>query len=151
MAASAFPWYCRPSAIKKERRIQGRSLSPDQEALQNSTWPTLPFGSAVQAPLLKLEGPFGPAWSVSGKQFLTLARRSNCRLDPLYWGNRLIVYPITPRSKVGSSIVLNIPSHPPVGNYCRAQIIPMPEGTARMGSRRAGADRPSLERCFKPR
>jgi hypothetical protein len=37
---------------KKERRNQGRSQSPGQGAVQNGPGPTLPCGSAVQAPLL---------------------------------------------------------------------------------------------------
>jgi hypothetical protein len=40
------------SAMKKGAPNQGSSRNPDQGAQKNSTWPTLPFGSAVKALLL---------------------------------------------------------------------------------------------------
>src|SRR5947209_6064449 len=55
-------------AKKEGAPNQGRSQNPDQGAQKNGTWPTLPFGSAVQAPLL-LQEPCGSGWSFSGKQY----------------------------------------------------------------------------------
>jgi hypothetical protein len=54
---------------KKGAPNQGRSRDPDQGAQKNSTWPTLPFGSAVQA-LLLLHEPEGSSWSFLWKQKL---------------------------------------------------------------------------------
>src|SRR5262249_21074602 len=55
-SAFGLSWMTSKRAKKKERRNQGRSPSPDQGAAKNSTWPTLPFGSAVQALLLCFKG-----------------------------------------------------------------------------------------------
>ena len=41
-----------PKKCKEERRIQGRSPSPREEAVQNSTWPTLPYRERGQYLLL---------------------------------------------------------------------------------------------------
>ena|GEM_PF-4996061 len=57
----------------------GRSRNPRQGAKQNSTWPTPPFGGAVQALLLFAKSLAAQFGGICGKQFLTLARRSNCR------------------------------------------------------------------------
>jgi hypothetical protein len=66
-------WFGRLPTIASDQRNkkgapnQGSSRNPDQGAQKNSTWPTLPCGSAVQA-LLLLQEPEGSGWSFSWKQ-----------------------------------------------------------------------------------
>ncbi len=61
----------------RERRTQGCSQNLREEAHQNSTWPTLPYGSAVQALLLMFKSPKAQVRGFLGSRNLTLARL-NC-------------------------------------------------------------------------
>ncbi len=70
----------RIAQTKRERRTQGRSQSPREEAHQNSTWPTLPCsGSAVQALLLMFKSPEAQVRGFLGSRNLTLARHQIVR------------------------------------------------------------------------
>ena len=73
-----------PSVSQAERNKKGapnpRPLpEPRPRGTSEQHLADAPFRERGPSTASEVEGPCGPAWSVSGKQFLTLARRSNCR------------------------------------------------------------------------